>query len=44
MVLDPETGEPTRVGRRKEGGKIVRFAKKSGKTIKDEPNIDKKKD
>lgn len=44
MVLDPETGEPTRVGRRKEGGKIVRYAKKSGKTINDEPNIDKKKD
>jgi large subunit ribosomal protein L24 len=32
-LLDPKTGEPTRVGRRKEGDKIVRFAKKSGQTI-----------
>ena len=34
-VLDPKTGEPTRIGRRKEGDKIVRYAKKSGETIKD---------
>lgn len=34
MVLDPKTGEPTRVGRRKEGDKLVRYAKKSGTTIK----------
>src|SRR5580692_10505096 len=33
MVLDPETNQPTRVGRREEDGKRVRFAKKSGKTI-----------
>lgn len=33
MVLDPKTGQPTRVGRRKEDGKLVRFAKKSGTTI-----------
>lgn len=33
MVLDPKTGEPTRVGRRKEGDKIVRYAKKSGEHI-----------
>lgn len=42
MVLDPNDGKATRIGRRKEDGKIVRFAKKSGKTIKDEPNIQKK--
>jgi large subunit ribosomal protein L24 len=35
MVIDPETQKPTRVGRRKEDGKIVRFAKKSGKTLVD---------
>ncbi|MEI7577481.1 MAG: 50S ribosomal protein L24 [Armatimonadota bacterium] len=34
MLLDPKTGEPTRVGRRKEGDKLVRYAKKSGTTIK----------
>ncbi|MBX3119579.1 MAG: 50S ribosomal protein L24 [Fimbriimonadaceae bacterium] len=39
MVLDPKTNEPTRVGRRKEGDKIVRFAKKSGTTFEDKPNI-----
>jgi large subunit ribosomal protein L24 len=33
MVLDPKTGQPSRVGRRKEDGGIVRFAKKSGTTI-----------
>ena len=33
MVIDPETGKPTRVGRRKEGDEIVRYAKKSGKTL-----------
>lgn len=37
MVLDPKTGQPTRVGRRKEGDKLVRYAKKSGTTIK---NVD----
>lgn len=42
MVLDPEGNKPTRIGRRKEDGKIVRFAKKTGKTIKDESNIQKK--
>lgn len=41
MIIDPESNNPTRVGRRKEDGKIVRYAKKSGKTIKDEPNISK---
>lgn len=34
-VLDPESGKPTRVGRRlNEDGKLVRYAKKSGKEIK----------
>lgn len=36
MVIDPKTGEPTRVGRRKEGDKVVRYAKKSGELIPDE--------
>lgn len=33
MLIDPQTGKPTRVGRRVEGGKIVRYAKDSGKTL-----------
>lgn len=34
-LIDPKTGEPTRVGRRvNEDGKIVRYAKKSGEEIK----------
>jgi large subunit ribosomal protein L24 len=41
MVLDAKTGEPTRVGRRKEDGKTVRFGKKSGETIKDAPVMEK---
>ena len=32
-LIDPSTNEPTRVGRRVEDGKLVRYAKKSGKTI-----------
>lgn len=35
MLLDPANNQPTRVGRRKEDGKIVRYAKRSGKTIND---------
>jgi len=42
MVVDPDSDKPTRIGRRRESGKLVRFAKKTGKTIKDEPNIQKK--
>ncbi len=34
MLVDPSTGNPTRVGRREEGGKLVRYSKKSGQTIK----------
>jgi large subunit ribosomal protein L24 len=32
-LVDPKSGEPTRVGFRFEDGKKVRFAKKSGETI-----------
>ena len=35
MVIDPKTKQPTRVGRRLEDGKLVRYAKKSGETLKD---------
>lgn len=41
MVVDPKTSEGTRIGRRKEGDKIVRYAKKSGEVLVDRPNIDK---
>jgi large subunit ribosomal protein L24 len=35
MVLDPKSGEPTRIGRKLgDNGKLVRYAKKSGETIK----------
>ncbi|MFQ5446180.1 MAG: 50S ribosomal protein L24 [Saprospiraceae bacterium] len=30
MLLDPKTGEPTRIGRKEVAGKLVRYAKKSG--------------
>ena len=34
-VVDPKTGKPTRIGRRKnDEGKLVRVAKKSGEEIK----------
>lgn len=34
-VIDPKTGEPTRIGRKlNDKGKLVRFAKKSGEEIK----------
>jgi large subunit ribosomal protein L24 len=32
-LLDPKTNEPTRVGIRQEGGRKVRFAKKSGESF-----------
>lgn len=35
MVLDPKSGEPTRVGRKKVGDKTVRISKKSGEQIPD---------
>ena len=34
MLIDPKSGEPTRIGRKVEDGKIVRYSKKSGETIK----------
>lgn len=35
MVVDPQTGKPTRVGRKAdENGKIVRYSKKSGEILK----------
>jgi large subunit ribosomal protein L24 len=33
MLIDPKTGDPTRVGIRREDGKRVRFAKTSGEAI-----------
>ena len=33
MLLDPDSGEPTRVSVKREGGRRVRVAKKSGKEI-----------
>ncbi|MBP3227905.1 MAG: 50S ribosomal protein L24 [Bacteroidaceae bacterium] len=32
--VDPKSGKPTRIGRRIEDGKRVRYAKKSGEVIK----------
>ena len=35
MLIDPESGKPTRIGRRRdEKGKLVRYSKKSGEEIK----------
>ena len=34
MLVDTKTGEPTRIGRKIEDGKIVRYSKKSGEIIK----------
>lgn len=34
MLIDQKTGEPTRVGRRREDGKLVRYSKKTGEVIK----------
>ncbi|GJM32747.1 MAG: 50S ribosomal protein L24 [Saprospiraceae bacterium] len=34
MLVDPKTGEPTRVGRKLVDGKIERYSKKSGEIIK----------
>lgn len=42
MYIDAETQTPTRIGRRKEDGKIVRFAKKTDKSIKDLQTYEKK--
>lgn len=34
MVADPKSGKPSRVGKKVQGNKTVRFAKKSGEVIK----------
>jgi len=34
MLVDPETGKPTRVSIKRENGKVERISKKSGKVIK----------
>jgi large subunit ribosomal protein L24 len=34
MLLDPKSGKGTRVGRKVEDGKMVRYSKKSGEIIK----------
>lgn len=34
MLIDPKSGKATRVGRKTEEGKLVRYAKKSGEVIK----------
>jgi len=41
MVIDPATGTPSRIGRKKEDGKLVRYSKKSGQVIKDAPIYNK---
>jgi large subunit ribosomal protein L24 len=33
MLIDPESGEPTRIGVKRDGARRVRVAKKSGKEI-----------
>ncbi|MCM1163717.1 MAG: 50S ribosomal protein L24 [Muribaculaceae bacterium] len=33
-LIDPKTGKPTRVATRREDGKVIRIAKKSGEEIK----------
>ena len=33
LIADPKTGKPSRIGKKKEGDKIVRIAKKSGVVI-----------
>ncbi len=34
MLVDPKSGKPTRIGRKKVDGKSVRYSKKSGEIIK----------
>lgn len=33
MLLDPKTGEPTRIGRKVVDGKLVRYSKKTGEVF-----------
>ena len=34
MLVDPKTGDATRIGRKEVDGKLVRYSKKSGEIIK----------
>jgi large subunit ribosomal protein L24 len=34
MLVDPSSGDPTRIGRKMEDKKLMRYAKKSGEVIK----------
>jgi len=34
MLIDPKSGEPTRIGRKLDNGKLLRYSKKSGEIIK----------
>ncbi len=34
MLIDPKTGEPTRIGRKTVDGKLARYSKKTGEVIK----------
>ncbi|MDX1478531.1 MAG: 50S ribosomal protein L24 [Saprospiraceae bacterium] len=34
MLVDPKTGEPTRIGRKEVDGKLVRYSKTSGEIIR----------
>ncbi|MEZ5012808.1 MAG: 50S ribosomal protein L24 [Chitinophagales bacterium] len=34
MVVDPKSGKGTKVGRKEENGKLIRYSKKSGEIIK----------
>lgn len=34
MLVDPKSGEPTRIGKKEVDGKMVRYSKKSGEIIK----------
>lgn len=44
MIVDPKTGKPSRIGYKIEGGKKVRFAKKSGTVLaRVKVDADKKK-
>jgi len=42
MLLDATTNQPTRVGRRLEDGKLVRYAKKTGDKVIDAPVMETK--
>jgi len=33
MLIDPKSGEPTKVGRKEVDGKMVRYSKKSGEIV-----------